>query len=372
MKIDLYKIFFPVGWVLGLWGAFVWILFKFNVIEYPGAIHPELMMGGFLLSFVLGFLGTAVPRFTASFPPRKFEIFISFLLSINIFLSQLLNNNFYFRLNVLVIFVFLAIFLISRFMARQANPPVPFIFVGIGVLLGVIGSFILLINNFYIINQALYNLGRLFYLQGYVLSFVVGVGSRLIPSLFGYAPRADENRKELSLTFYIILGVLFFSSYLIEAFINRLYGSGIRSLVLIVISLLVWKIYRLPKVKSFLTFGLWLSCVFLVVGHTLANVLEVYYLHFIHLFYISGLSLMTFMVASRVTLSHGGYNLEIEKSSKIYLWIMAAFILAAFTRLSAGFLPEVYINHLAYAALVWIVGVISWGVYFLQRMYSAN
>ena len=114
MKIDLYRIFFPVGWLLGFWGALVWVLYFFDLIQYPGALHPEIMMGGFILSFVIGFLGTAAPKFTNSFPPTERDIQIAYVLGILLFVGQLFSNEIYFRLCSLGVFIFLIYFLMKK------------------------------------------------------------------------------------------------------------------------------------------------------------------------------------------------------------------------------------------------------------------
>jgi uncharacterized protein involved in response to NO len=133
-----------------------------------------------------------------------------------------------------------------------------------------------------------------------------------------------------------------------------------------------WKIHKLPKRKAIQAYGLWLSCIFMVLGYLCASFFPTYYVHFMHLFYISGLSLMTIMIASRVTLSHGGHDMAIESKSKAMIAVIFLFILAALTRMSAGFLPSQYLSHLFYAATVWIVGMTVWGVIFLPKMFKVK
>jgi uncharacterized protein involved in response to NO len=78
--MDAYRYFFPVGWALGIWGVLLWILFPWNLVTYPGLHHPDIMIGGFFLCFVCGFLMTAAPKFTSSFGPTRFEQNFSFAL----------------------------------------------------------------------------------------------------------------------------------------------------------------------------------------------------------------------------------------------------------------------------------------------------
>lgn len=367
-KIDLYRLFFPSGFVLGFWGAFVWILYSLKLIEYPGLLHPEIMMGGFLLSFVFGFLGTAVPKLTNSFSPTRSEMYVSSFLIIALFAAQVKANFFYFRMCSFVIFLFLAFFIVRRFMNRKANPPAAFLFVGVGIISGLLGSLILLLSNFYILPVNVFTLGRLFVVQGYILSFVLGIGSRLIPSLLGFTPPPDQVQKSLSVRIYFLLGCFFLLTYFVEAFFSAYFGMLLRDLIILFIAFVPWQIYKLPKRKAIHAYGLWISCWFILLGHIGASLFLGYKIHLMHVFYIGGLSLMTLLVATRVTLSHGGHDVRMELKSKTLFGLIVFFVLAALTRFSAGLFPSEYRSHLFYAAIVWILGLLWWGVIFIPKI----
>lgn len=372
MKPDLYRVFFPIGWLLGVWGAFVWLLYYFDLIAYPGSLHPEIMMGGFILSFVLGFLGTAAPKFTNSYPPTTGEMAVAFALSLILFISQFLTNELVFKFSSLSIFIFLIYFLIKRFINRKANPPAPFLFVGFGVLTGTLGSILLILSAFNIGNEETYSLGRLFFYQAFILSFVLGIGSRLIPSLLGFSPAPNMAQKELSVKNYAVMGIFFLSTYLIEVYVLKILGILLRDLIILFIAFYSWKIYLLPKRKAIHAFGLWLSCLFMVFGYVAAGFFEAYYIHFMHLFYVSGLSLMTILVASRVALSHGGHDMMIELKSKTLLVVVVLFASAGVLRMCAGLIPDYYLSHLFYASCLWLSGMVVWGIAFLPKIYKIH
>src|SRR5262245_54683572 len=70
--IDAYRMFFPLGVILGTAGVSIWPLYYYGVTEgYSGRAHAFVQTDGFLYSFVAGFLLTAVPRFTGTEPPKK-------------------------------------------------------------------------------------------------------------------------------------------------------------------------------------------------------------------------------------------------------------------------------------------------------------
>lgn len=372
MNIDLYRLFFPIGWLLGVWGAVVWVLHYYGIIPYPGIIHPEIMMGGFLLSFVFGFLGTAAPKFTNSFPPTKNEMRMALVLACFLFISQFFTEELVFRFSSLSIFLFLIYFLVKRFQKRTSNPPAPFVFVGLGVLTGTIGSIILILARFGLVSEEQYMLGRLFFYQAYILSFVLGIGSRLIPSLLGHAPPPNLTQSGMSVKTYSMLGLLFIGTYLIEAFVSGMTGALLRDLVVLFIGIVSWKIHLLPKRKAIHAYGLWLSAIFMVIGYISASFSEIYRVHLMHLFYISGLSLMTIMVATRVTLSHGNHDMLPEVNARSLKVVIALFITASIMRLFAGLMPDLLLSHLFYAASLWLLGMIVWGVVFLPKIVKIH
>src|SRR5437868_10621732 len=70
--IDPYRIFFPLGIILGAAGVSIWPLYYYGVTEgYSGRAHALVQTDGFLYAFVVGFLLTAIPRFTGTETPSR-------------------------------------------------------------------------------------------------------------------------------------------------------------------------------------------------------------------------------------------------------------------------------------------------------------
>lgn len=366
--LDGYRYFFPAGWVLGLWGVLLWILFPWNLVAYPGLMHPEIMMGGFFLCFVCGFLMTAAPKFTSSFEPTRWEQNLALALIACLFLSLMLPGKVYFYGVSLGLFLFLVQYLVRRFLARKANPPDAFIFVGFGVLSGLVGNGILFCAEFHDVPSGIYNLGRSFFLQAYIFSLVLGVGSRLIPALFGRAPLPTEGGVPPKLKVFFTLAVVFVGTYFLEAFGSKIVANILRALVFTFIGLNFWRLHQLPIRKDRQAFWLWVSAWFLVLGQWGVALFPDYRIHALHVVFVSGLALMTLMIATRVCLSHGHHEMSLEKNSKALLFGALLLILAGLTRLSAGFAPHIYQSHLVYASYTWILGLLVWGAVFLPRI----
>lgn len=370
--IDAYRYFFPAGWLLGIWGVVLWILFPWSLVSYPGLRHPEIMMGGFFLCFVCGFLMTAAPRFTATHGPTVMEQRLSWLLIGLLFLSLFPQSRLWFFLAVNLMFLSLTLFMVRRFLVRKNNPPDAFVFVGFGLLVGLAGSLIMTLSEFFDTPSIVYQMGRLFFLQTYILSLVLGVGSRLIPALLGWAPLPTESKAPPKVIFFITLGVLFLVSYVMEAFSWGLPGNILRTLIVLIISLRFWKIHRFPQRRGVQTFWLWSAAWMLLLGQGALIFFPDFRVHILHVIFASGLSLMTLMIAVRVALSHGKHELSLEKNSKALLAGGFLVLFAGLTRLSAGFAPEIYQSHLVYAAFTWVFGLLIWGWVYIPRILSVR
>lgn len=366
--IDAYRYFFPAGWLLGIWGVLLWILFPWNLVSYPGLSHPEIMTGGFFLCFVCGFLMTAAPRFTNSFGPTAFDQWASCGLIGLLFISLASPQKIFFYGVVVAIFIFLISYMLRRFLKRKSNPPDSFVFVGVGLAAGLIGSVILALSAMTDVPGELYYLGRLFFLQAYILCLVVGVGSRLIPALLGWAALPTEPAKTFKPLRYLFWAVLFIATYVMEALGLMWWSQLARAVVFSFIFLTMWKIYRLPSRKAVQTWWLWISAWLILLGQWGIVAVLNFRVHLLHVILVSGLGLMTFMIAVRVGLSHGHHDMTLEKNSKMLCLGAFLMCLAGFTRLSAGFAPAIYQSHLIYAAYTWILGLLVWGWVFLPRI----
>src|SRR6187402_2690292 len=69
-----FRVLFPLATLLGISGVSLWPLYFSGLHKfYPGQMHARLMIEGFLAGFVLGFLGTALPRLLSAPPLRRGE-----------------------------------------------------------------------------------------------------------------------------------------------------------------------------------------------------------------------------------------------------------------------------------------------------------
>jgi uncharacterized protein involved in response to NO len=317
------------------------------------------MMGGFLFSFALGFLMTAVPKFTGAAPCKRWELQLATALSLFSFIGSFLS------VAAFLVLAFLCFFFFSRYRTRTHTPPKHFAFVPLGLGFGLIGSVLMMLGN---------GVGRTFLFQGTMLALVLGVGGKLVTALLGWSDSPlvqitslhSKSRSKfptdivVPLTLLVLGFCLEFTPFTVAARILRALSASW-------IGVTAWKVYRFPRIKTRLARWLWVSCWGLIAGVWLYALSPTLGFHALHLMFMSGFGLMTIVIASRVTLAHGGYDLEIESKSKALLWSSIFIVLAAVTRVSAPLTPS-YTHHLGYAATVWIIAMLIWSVSFVPRI----
>ncbi len=380
-----FRFFFPLAWGMGIWGGLMWVFFALGWIAYPAQAHPQSMVVGFLLGHIMGFLLTAGPRFTATGDLKTSEFSLAASCFAAVCFSVMLQApvQTVFGLAALSIAV-LAGILGRRFLARTKSPPVEFIFLPFGLVAGLVGASGQAFSS-YLESDVLRRLASLFLYEGFVLSLVLGVGGRLAPFLMGHGlePTVSQDKAAVKsgVSRLVIPLVLFWMTYLFEAasiadVIQTSTWRLLRGLVVAYALLRDWKIGRMPKAGTRQGWGIWLSAWMMVSG-SLISVYAGWKIHSIHLFYIGGLGLLTLMVATRVTLAHGSKRLLLESTSRVLYPVVAMILAASITRFSAGFLPQSYISHLAYAGGLWGIALAIWGWVFLregfyQRLGSAD
>src|SRR5262252_4338310 len=125
---DPYRIFFPLGIALGTAGVSIWPLYYYGVTEsYSGRAHAFVQTDGFLYAFIIGFLLTAIPRFTGTEPP---SIPVQYVLAAIVAVSA---GAFEFQCFVvgqtgfLVAHAMLMALAVRRFLRRRQDPPDTFV-----------------------------------------------------------------------------------------------------------------------------------------------------------------------------------------------------------------------------------------------------
>lgn len=396
---DPYRLLFPFGFYFAVIGSLAWLAFYSGFpIPYPASAHASIMMGAFQFCFAAGFLMTAIPRFTGTGPASAAELLLSGILALALAITALISLKAptaepAFHVAGFTLSLFLAWFFLRRFLTRTHQPPSSFFFVAIGMGFAILGNAFLFIARAELIEHEVFDVfGRAFLHHGLMLSLVLGVGARLVTSNLGWMQNpiipfsSFLNGPRPRLTFAgfvkssygssLILATIFLLSFPIEILLELRVGRGLRAAVATWIGFSLWRLHRMPLAKTRIAFWLWVCCWSIVAGLWIYAIVPPWAVAGAHLSFISGYSLMIFMIASRVTLSHGGYDLDYERTSPVYavtgvLTVIAAllrFLSVEAPRFSAMGLPHALMG----AAAAFLLCLAIWGHVFVRKMIRIN
>lgn len=370
LKERPYQILFLLGGCMAFLGTIFWFQFLDNQLKFfPAPNHAATMIGAFLFSFISGFLFTAGPKFTNSHLPSKGQVLFQFaIIALAASLSFLGLIKWAFVCQ-LFAFINLIIFLLMRFIKRRNNPPLNFLFVPVGLLMGIISTLIHLYFYFIDADYFLLNFAQTLFYRGFIYALFLGIGARLFPVLLGHSEMDQINLPikiaNISKSPMLLFTVLFFITSIIFSMLSNRWSNFLLATVTIFIAIKDWKILSLPKRKSCHAYAIYLALWFLILGPLLAFIWPVYEIDFLHLTYIGGYGLLTLVVAMRVIFSHGGHNLEKNENSYIIFGIALLTISASFFRAYSPFADNFW-TSIQISGLVWISMLIIW-FFFLSK-----
>ncbi len=377
-----FRLLFPLGAAIGIFGVMMWPLFVWNVTSvYPGVPHARIMVEGFLGCFVTGFLGTALPRLLGV---PKVSIFETAGFAAALALTVWLQYSGRTIWGDLLFFctVFTLVFLLGvRTLFRKDTPPPAFVLVAMGLLSALAGSFGLAVSQATpgLMPSWLQPLAKLLLYQGFILLPVMGIGAFLLPRFFGL-PNRQSFPESLSLppgwkrraAFAAVCGLAVFASFAIEIAGFPRWGHALRAGGVLVYFFREVPVHQAGFGGGSLALGLRIALFAIPLGYLLIALMPGHTLALLHVVFITGFSLLTFIVASRVVFGHSG---QTEKF-RVSLWpvnvLCALLFLSMLTRVTADWLPTVQMSHYAYAALAWASGVVVWMVFVLSGVTKCD
>lgn len=377
---DPYRLFFPIGIFFGLIGVSVWPMLAMGWISYPTPTwHVDLMIQGFLFAFILGFLLTALPRFSQTWPITKSELVLFLVVFTAGNTATLMKlyavGKFAYWINLTLIFVFA----FRRFSKRGAHPPPEFVFVGVGLIVGWIAAWIRADVFFPIMIENHELMGRRLIAEGMVLMLVMGIAGKLAPMFFGFSranpltqlgnASAIQQKIKLNLVIALVLVGTFWIEYGLDQVDLALY---LRAIAASFVFLGTMKIHQKPLERGMLVQALRWSNWAILLGLWGAAIHPQYRVEVLHVLFIGGFGMMILAIATRVILSHGKYPVEHEKNSPwlgIAAWVL---FLSLMIRSVSTLTGRYYFSMLGLAGGLWIVGLLIWGWYFIPRAVRIN
>jgi uncharacterized protein involved in response to NO len=375
---DPYRVFFPLGIVLGIAGVAIWPLYYYGVTEgYSGRAHAFVQIEGFLYCFAIGFLLTAIPRFTGTdVPSRTIQYALAALLVTGAAAFEVQN----FRLGqttFLVSHMTVVALAARRFAQRQQNPPPTFILIGIGLISGAAAAIINAGVEWNIVDPSWDTAGKRLLTEGMFLMLVLGVGGFLGPRLLGFAELPQmtgrglkmlKRSSERVIAGYGAAGVALLLTVIVEYRFRVRSMALLRAAIATTVLVATMRPWRTPATRTTLGWCVWTANWLVLTGVWLSALAPRYRVDFLHVLLIGGFTLLVLAVGTRVVLSHGGYSLARERASWPLRIGLATGLLAMASRIGAPFAAFSYFEHLAFAGICWIAGMSVWGAYLINLL----
>ena len=362
-----FRIFFPLGIVLGWAGVGNWLLYAAGASgTYSCNAHGLVQMQAFMPALALGFLFTALPRRTQSAAPSPGEMAVAVAMLVGGAMAALGERMALAEGAYLVLVLLFARFAGSRLRGHGASrrPPAAFVLIPLALLNGALGAILLVAGR-----GAPIALGRLLVEQGVFLCLVVGVGALILPLIVGGQPPADldgSRRQRARLGLYVALGLTIDASLVAEA-LGLVRGGPLLRAAAVALGLALggaWRTPTRPEPHRWLAWvGAWLTpC-----GLAASALLPDYRVPALHVLFIGGFATLGLGVATHVSFGHLGPAIGGRRRGPVIVALTAGLTLALLARVAADW-SDAYFAHLGWAATAWIAGTAVWLAFLGPRL----
>ena len=379
-RSEPYRILFPLGLAFAVLGTGIWLPWHFapQGMAYPGATHATLQIQGFLLCFVIGFLGTMLPK-VHGVPPLggvQFGLFVLLLAGLNF--AALAGWQTTAQLLHLGVLANLFAFMLLRWPRRSGNPPPFFIFIALGLFADLVGTGLKLAVLGGAGFPGAVRMAALLQYQAFPLMLVLGVGGFLLPKLLVQAPidpRAPRTNGP-NTTLMLTAALLFLAGYAVEAFLPA-YPESVRLGAAMRAAVWGWFLFghvglhrKGPRLPAYLAGARW-SLLAIGLGMVLQALFPRYLLAWEHVVFITGILWLTLSIGARVLSAHGGTLGMADARRNTVLAYGWLFVLAAVTRVVADLWVTTRSLHLAVAGALGLAALLLWTLVFARNVTRA-
>lgn len=375
-RVDLFRrepfrLFFPLGALLAWSGVLPWVLFGTGAIStWPGAYHALTMTESFLPAIAVGFLGTMIPRRAEAAPMSAMELGLATVGLVAVPMAMAAGAWLPAQIAYAAVLATMAQFAIRRLRRARRPPPPSFVFIPVGLLLGLVGAG--LIAAFSLGAPAeLLGAGRSLVQEGVLVSLVLALAPMLTPIVCHgtIAPAAQgDSPPRHTRPLHLLASLAFAASFAIEHAVSPRAGLLLRGAVVTTELLLAARLRVPPSVPGLHRRVYRLALALVPVGLLTAGAWPAWRLPLLHLTFVGGLSLLVFAVSVHVALLHTGHDRLASRRPWPVAAVALLTLLAMATRASAERLPDGYVTALALAAATWLMGVAIWAVFVLRLL----
>ncbi|HEY6196765.1 MAG TPA: NnrS family protein, partial [Candidatus Eisenbacteria bacterium] len=331
-SVEPYRVLFPIGVAAALAGLLPWIAFAASLapwwpgtllFAWPGPGHAALMVQGFELAFVCGFLLTAMPAFTHGPVCSRTELaVVSGAVAAFVVLRTLALPAA--PVAYLAALLALGFTLARRVRPEAAPPPEEFLLVATGMALGLAGAVVEVLAALGVLPATAERAGVRCVSLGMLPALVLGLGGLLVPTfarmrdplaIAGIARAGDRRRRR---AFTLSIAALLVAAVNLD-FVGLTTAAGIlRALAALASTQLAWKLWRLPGRRDRLSWAIWSAGWCVALGFAAAALAPIQRVEAWHVAFVGGYALLTLGIGTRVVVSHGGHPMADE--ARVLSW----------------------------------------------------
>lgn len=373
-----FRIFFPLATLIGISGVSLWPLFFSGMHKfYPGIMHARMMIEGFLAGFILGFLGTALPRLLSAPALRRWELWPL----VGLYLTATgLHIGHQSRAGDWVFILLMLGFgacMLARWRYRQDSLPPGFILVAFGLLCGLIGPILWLGGLYGWFSSTVTLFGGIVLNQGFALFPLLGVGTFLFPRILGL--REPDSEQEAARGWWMraslafATGLAIFGSFWLDA---AQVGAPAAAASLRLVAAASFLGMMIPFQRKTTRLGtaniaIHLGLIALLFGISSPLFWPIQRLAGLHIVFLGGFSLITFTVATRVILGHSGNESLFETRLPALQIAVVLLLIGSGLRAFGDFVPT-RSHWLDASSYLWMCAAGVWGFGMLPKVRVAE
>ncbi len=241
---DPSKLLVATGAALATAGVLRWLLFAlglhslyepiFRSVGFRSSFHPLVQVEGFLACFAIAFLFAYIPRRTGTAPAARWQVAIAVAAPVAIAVLAFLDKWVWAQVVWLVLLAMAAEFSLRRM--RRARLPASFVWVPIGILMGVCGAVLAGAGVMLGARQYfLHEIGRGLLLQGMFTALVLGTFDLIVPAVAEEVDEVADRKLVLEAVLHSVCAVAFFASFFAGEMVSAQLGFAIRALVTLIV-----------------------------------------------------------------------------------------------------------------------------------------